>query len=126
MGFDPVSYAMGQKSGGGGGGGGGNLTFTQLMSEQMITGTGNKSLSDSVMNYDAILVVTSVGDKKTYLIPKSLISGNTFDVSWNATDSTEWYAVVVVSFSGSTMTVTRAGINGFGSVSLSVYGVKIS
>ena len=109
----------------GGGGGDYHLMFDVLLNEASITGTGTKALSASVSNYDAILVEAIVGDRKTYFIPVSDLPNHTFDVSWNATDSTSWYVICCVSFSGGTMTVSRLGMSGFGGFWIKVYGVKV-
>ena len=109
----------------GGGGGDYHLMFDVLLNESSIAGTGSKALSASVSNYDAILVEAIVGDRKTYLIPVSDIPTHTFDVSWNATDSTAWYVICVISMSGSTLTVSRYGKSGFGGFWLTVYGIKV-
>ena len=123
MSFDIVSYAMGKAAGNKGGDH--HLMFDVLLNEASITKTGSNALSASVSNYDAILVEVLVGDRKTYLIPASDLPNHTFDVSWNATDSTSWYVVCVVGFSDSTMTVSRFNMSGFSGFWITVYGIKI-
>lgn len=105
-------------------GGGTKGSWHQLLAETSITGTGNKSLSDDVSKYTALVFLINNGTEwKPYLIPQAVLSGNTFDVSWNATDSVTWYVVLTVTFSGTTMRVEKFQKSGFNTVKAIVYGL---
>lgn len=102
------------------------IQYDVLLGETSINGTGNKSLSYNINDYDYLLFGISNGSEwKFYEIP-SVIYEYAFDVSWNATDNTGWYIIVTVLFSGTSLTIAKFQRGSFSSSKIRVYGVKVS
>lgn len=104
------------------------ISYTSLFSRATISGTGSKTLNESVANYDALAVIiyngTGASDRKTYFIP-SIMYANKSDVSWNATDSVGWYANITLTFSGTSMNINKFEKAGFTAIQISVYGISV-
>lgn len=102
-------------------------SYTQIYPRTTVSSTGSVTLSASVDAFDAVIVFVYNGsgtaDRKSFFIP-SIGYGGRSDVSWNATDSTSWYAIITLTFSGTSMNVNKCEISGFSAIQVSVYGVK--
>ena len=102
------------------------VQFDQLLGETSISGTGNKSLSYNINDYDYLLFGVSNGTEWKFYEMPSVIYGYAFDVSWNATDSTGWYIIMTAYTSGTTLTIAKFQRSGFSSTQIRVYGAKVS
>ena len=90
-----------------------------------VTGTGTVTLSDSIDSFDAIeLMIWNGTEYKPFFVPYEAISGQTFDISWNATDSTSWYIIMTVQMSGSSLKIAKFSKSGFSNAGIRVYGIK--
>lgn len=100
-------------------------SWVPLLASTSISGTGSKTLTDNVANYSALCFFLNNGTEwKPYYIPTAVLANNTFDVSWNATDSVSWYIIITVQFNGTTMSVAKFTRRGFTTSNVMVYGIK--
>lgn len=100
-------------------------SWVPLLASTSVSGTGSKTLTDNVANYSALCVLLNNGTEwKPYYIPTAVVANNTFDVSWNATDSTSWYIIITVQFNGASMNVAKFQRSGFSTARVMVYGIK--
>lgn len=82
-------------------------------------------MTASVTNFDAAVIVvrTDTAEKKTFFVPKPLLESR-IDVSWNATDSIEWYVIFDVIMTGASLKFNKFTISKFSHCYCSVYGLK--
>ena len=96
MSFDPVSYAMGAKSGGGGGSGGGVLVVHSIYDEQTETEALDKTwqeIHDAALGQVLILSAEYEGVLEVYYLQRvSTDSGMTYEVAFahNSNGGVDW------------------------------------
>lgn len=102
------------------------IKHTQLLNTVQITGTGDKTLSKSASNFDAVILEMHVNsnDYKTVYIPKESY-GKRVDCSYPATDSLSWYLVLSVTVSDTTAKINKISMSGYSACYLAVYGVEV-
>lgn len=102
-----------------------HLKYTTLFNGG-ITAQTNYTLSDSLANYDIVIAEISTQDneyKAYFLLP---ILNKVYDVSWNATDSVDWYIICTIAFTNNTtLRVRKCSIKGFTQSNLQIHGICI-
>lgn len=102
--------------------------FTNIYSRAAVSGTGYFDLDADVNNFDAVIVsvFNDIGDSdcKSFFIP-SLQYGRRNDVSWNATDSTDWFFITTITFYGNRAHINKFQMAGFTSVAMEIFGVNL-
>lgn len=102
------------------------IEYTTLLAETEVTAAGTTvPMTASVTNFDAAIIVvrTDSSEKKTFFVPKPLLESR-IEVSWNATDSIEWYVIFDVVMTGASMKFNKFEKNKFSHCYCSVYGLK--
>ena len=105
-------------------------TATLLLDQTNPTTSSHYTLTDSIQNYRALLVLlannSNAAEVKSFYIPSVLARSYTrYDCSWNATDSTSWYIVCTIQFNSDTgLIVSKLQRTGFTDSRLIIYGLK--